>query len=85
MQKQSDFQGISCSGLGSAHVFLDNSGGDIQNFPSDRNTLQFCAWQIVDTLRRPQMDISHLMVSSMPTKVKQYKADTMMKSQGWMW
>jgi len=44
MQKQSDFQGISYSALGSSHVFLDNSGGDFQNFPSDRNTLQ-----IVDT------------------------------------
>ena len=65
-------------------MFPDNSGGDIQKYHSDRDTLHLCAWQIVDTLRRPQMDISNLMLSSMP-KVKQYQADTMMKTQGWLW
>ena len=65
-------------------MFLDNSGGDIQNYPLEGNTLQLCAWQIVDTLRRPQMDISNLMLFSKPM-VKQYKADTMKKEiQSWL-
>ena len=31
-------------------MFPDNSGGDIQNYPSEGDTLQHCAWQIVDTI-----------------------------------